>query len=59
MKIKEFFTPIIKLAKQLKNNAKKMSVKTGQEPLITVSYLIAVAHKCQQFNCHFSHVVCK
>ena len=39
MKIKEFFTPIINLAKQLKSNIKKLSVKTAQEPLITVSCL--------------------
>ena len=41
-KIQEFFTPIIDLAKQLKNSAKKLSVKTAQEPLITVSYYIVV-----------------
>jgi len=42
MKIQEFFTPIIKLAQQLKNNAKKMSVKTAQEPLITVSHHVII-----------------
>ena len=46
MKIQEFFTPIIKLAKQLKNSAKKLSVKTVQEPLITVSALLLF--KCME-----------
>ena len=42
IKIQEFFTPVIKLAKQLKSNAKKMSVKTTQEPLITVSHHVII-----------------
>jgi len=44
MKIQEFFKPIIKLAEHLK----KISVKTGQEPLITVSHHIIVVEMCKE-----------
>jgi len=44
MNIQEFFKPIIKLAEHFKlaEHLKKISVKTGQEPLITVSHHIIV-----------------